>query len=91
MKKILQKIKEFFITTDTLRERLENKLADVLEKMDSSETVDSAEKKAIISAINTAGEYYGLDIPEEATEAISEELVKCLSKINQKLQTQLRK
>lgn len=91
MNKIFQRLKEFFTKSDTLRERLENKLADVLEKLDGSESLDTAEKKAIISAINTAGSYYGLDIPDEASETISEELVKCISQINQKLQTQLRK
>lgn len=91
MNKLFQRLKSFFVKTDTLRERLEDKLADVLEKLDGSESLDTAEKKAIISAINTAGSYYGITIPEDVSSAISEELVKCFGKINQKLQTQLRK
>lgn len=91
MEKLFKLIKQMFVKGDTLRECLEDKLADVLEKVDGSDTVDSAEKKAIISAINTAGSYYGITIPDEVSEAISEELVKCFSQINKKLQTQLRK
>nr|DAL96017.1 MAG TPA: hypothetical protein [Caudoviricetes sp.] len=90
------KFVEFFMNlfkkADGFREGLENKLADVLDKIDDSEEVDEAEKKLIEGAINYALEYYGVkNVPAGVTEAISEGLVDSLGKLNNKLQTQLRK
>lgn len=84
--------KKLFRKADGFREGLENKLADVLDKIDDSEKVDEAEKKLIEGAINYALEYYGVkNVPAGVTEAISEGLVDSLGKLNNKLQTQLRK
>lgn len=88
---MLNKIKKFFIKTDTLRERIEDRLADVLEKVDGSESIDKLEQKVIKQAIQTAGQYYGVSIPDEISNTVAEESTKCLGKINQKLQNQLRK
>lgn len=90
--KFIEFFKNLFKKADGFREGLENKLADVLDKIDDSEEVDEAEKKLIESAINYALEYYGVkNVPAGVTEAISEGLVDSLGKLNNKLQTQLRK
>lgn len=90
--KFVEFFKNLFKKADGFREGLENKLADVLDKIDDSEEVDEAEKKLIEGAINYALEYYGVkNVPAGVTEAISEGLVDSLGKLNNKLQTQLRK
>lgn len=90
--KFVEFFKNLFKKADRFREGLENKLADVLDKIDDSEKVDEAEKKLIEGAINYALEYYGVkNVPAGVTEAISEGLVDSLGKLNNKLQTQLRK
>lgn len=90
--KFVEFFKNLFKKADGFREGLENKLADVLDKIDDSEKVDEAEKKLIEGAINYALEYYGVkNIPAGVTESISEGLVDSLGKLNNKLQTQLRK
>ena len=90
--KFVEFFKNLFKKADEFREGLENKLADVLDKIDDNEKVDEAEKKLIEGAINYALEYYGVkNVPAGVTEAISEGLVDSLGKLNNKLQTQLRK
>ena len=90
--KFVEFFKKLFRKADGFREGLENKLADVLDKIDDSEKIDEAEKKLIEGAINYALEYYGVkNVPAGVTEAISEGLVDSLGKLNNKLQTQLRK
>lgn len=90
--KFIEFFKKLFRKADGFREGLENKLADVLDKIDDSEEVDEAEKKLIEGAINYALEYYRVtNVPAGVTEAISEGLVDSLGKLNNKLQTQLRK
>ena len=90
--KFVEFFKNLFKKADGFREGLENKLADVLDKIDDSEKVDEAEKKLIEGAINYALEYYGVkNVPAGVTEAISEGLVDSLGKLNNKLESQLRK
>lgn len=90
--KFVEFFKNLFKKADGFREGLEDKLADVLDKIDDNEKVDEAEKKLIEGAINYALEYYGVkNVPAGVTEAISEGLVDSLGKLNNKLQTQLRK
>lgn len=90
--KFVEFFKNLFKKADGFREGLENNLADVLDKIDDNEKVDEAEKKLIEGAINYALEYYGVkNVPAGVTEAISEGLVDSLGKLNNKLQTQLRK
>lgn len=90
--KFVEFFKKLFRKADGFREGLENKLADVLEKIDENEEVDEAEKKLIEGAISYALEYYGVkNVPAGVTEEISEGLVDSLGKLNNKLQAQLRK
>lgn len=90
--KIIDFFKNLFKKADGFREGLEDKLADVLDKIDDNEKIDEAEKKLIEGAIDYALKYYGVNnVPAGVTEAISEGLVDSLGKLNNKLQTQLRK
>lgn len=90
--KFVEFFKNLFKKANGFREGLEDKLADVLDKIDDNEKIDKAEKKFIEGAINYALEYYGVkNVPAGVTEAISEGLVDSLGKLNNKLQTQLRK
>lgn len=90
--KFIEFFRKLFRKADGFREGLENKLADVLDKIDNSEEINEAEKKLIEGAINYALEYYGVkNVPAGVTEEISEGLVDSLGKLNNKLQTQLRK
>lgn len=90
--KFVEFFKNLFKKADGFREGLENKLADVLDKIDDSEKVDEAEKKLIEGAINYALEYYRVtNVPAGVTEAISEGLVDSLGKLNKRVQVQLRK
>lgn len=89
---IIKFIKRLFKPINNFREALEDKLADILEKVDSSTKVDEVEKEAIAKAIKFTASYYGVkNVPAGVSDVISEEVVKCLGKINKKLQTQLRK
>lgn len=90
--KFVEFFKNLFKKADGFREGLENKLADVLDKIDDSEKVDEAEKKLIEGAINYALEHYGVtNVPAGVTEAISEGLVDSLGKLNKRVQVQLQK
>ena len=90
--KFIEFFKKLFRKADGFREGLENKLADVLEKIDGNEEVDEAEKKLIEGAINYALEYYRVkNVPAGVTEEISEGLVDSLGKLNKRVQVQLRK
>lgn len=90
--KFVEFFKNLFKKADGFREGLENKLADVLDKIDDSEKVDEAEKKLIEGAINYALEYYGVkNVPAGVTDEIGEVVVDALGKLNREVQEQLRK
>lgn len=91
-KKIADFFKKLFKKVDNFREDLENHLADFLEKLDDSEDLDTAEEKLITEGIHYACKYFGVDVLKDDTvKTIAEEVVKCLGKINNKVQDQLRK
>ena len=75
-----------------IREDLEDKLADILAKIDNNESVDDAEKQLIITGMKSlASQFGGANIPDKAYNFCAEEIVKCLEKLNKKIQIQLRK
>lgn len=75
-----------------LRNDFEDKIADILEKIDNSSKIDEVEIKLIKQGMKSiAGMYGGGAIPDQAYETIARGINKCLGKINKKLQTQLRK
>lgn len=91
-KKIADFFKKLFKKVDNFREDLENHLADFLEKLDNDEDLDKAEEKLITEGIHYACKYFSVDVLKEDTvKTIAEEVVKCLGKINNKVQDQLRK
>lgn len=91
--KIIDYFKKLFKKVDNLREYLEDKLADLLEKIDKSKKVDELEKTIIAKGIDYGIEYCTKtnSVPSDFTQAIAEEVVKCLGKLNQLTQKQLRK
>lgn len=91
--KIIDYFKKLFKKVDNLREYLEDKLADLLEKIDKSKKVDELEKTIIAKGIDYGIEYCTKtnSVPSDFTQTIAEEVVKCLGKLNQLTQKQLRK
>lgn len=89
---IFKTLIKLFKPIDNFREELENKLADILQKLDENSSVDSAEKELIKEGCKALVSHYtDKEIPDTAYDIVAEEVVKCLGKVNQKLQTQLRK
>ena len=65
-------------------------LLELLETLQSEE-VDNIEEALIARGLTLVAEQYlGKPIPEEATAAAAKEIVKCLNRINSKLQNQLK-
>lgn len=91
--KIIDYFKKLFKKVDNLREYLEDKLADLLERIDKSKGIDELEKTIIAKGIDYGIEYCTKinSVPSDFTQAIAEEVVKCLGKLNQLTQKQLRK
>lgn len=84
--------KKLFSKVDNFREALEDRLADVLEKLDKSQKVDDIEKELISKAIEYAAKYYGVNnVPAGVNDTIGEVVVDCLGKLNDLAQKQLRK
>lgn len=84
---IIKKIKE-----NTLRRAIRNKLADILEDINESATIDEIETELIAMGIKYALDYYDVKkVPNGVGDVVAEEVVKCLGKLNMKLQTRLRK
>lgn len=79
---------------NNFRESLEKVLAYVLDTIDKSTAIDKAEQLAIESSVKYLLRQYGVTLTEDNQEDIkilSEELVKCLGKINRKISKQLKK
>ena len=65
-------------------------LLELLETLQSEE-VDNIEEVLIAKGLTLVAEQYlGKEIPEAATAAAAKEIVKCLNRINSKLQNQLK-
>ena len=65
-------------------------LLELLETL-QSERVDNIEEVLIAKGLTIVAEQYlGKEIPEAATKAAAKEIVKCLNRINSKLQNQLK-
>lgn len=85
-----------FKTTRTIRkirEGLEDKLADILEGLNNSSSVEKAEKELIIYAMKLVVSNYTDSevIPDRVYNFVGEEIIKCKKEISKKVQTQLRK
>ena len=98
MKKIFKAITApivlMFKTLNGAREFVENRIADVLDRVQPSEKVDEIEKKVIKAGIKAGITYFCNVCPldDEKLNAISETIVeKGINKINPVLSKQLRK
>lgn len=83
-----------FKTLDGAREFIEDRIADVLDKVQESEKVDDVEKKLISAGVKAGLTYFMGSCPldNEKLDAISETIVKKgINKINPALSKQLRK
>lgn len=91
--KIFNLVTTLFRKTHNFREYIEDKLADLLEKIDKSQKVDELEAQIIQKGIEYGIEYCTKAdvIPKDFTVGISEEIVKCLGKLNKMMVKQLRK
>lgn len=98
MKKIFKAITApivlMFKTLNGAREFVENRIADVLDRIQPSEKVDAVEKKVIKVGIKAGITYFcnACPLDDEKLDAISETIVeKGINKINPALSKQLRK
>ena len=98
MKKIFKAITApivlMFKTLNGAREFVENRIADVLDRVQPSEKVDEIEKKVIKAGIKAGITYFcnACPLDDEKLDAISETIVeKGINKINPVLSKQLRK
>ena len=98
MKKIFKAITApivlMFKTLNGAREFVENRIADVLDRVQPSEKVDEIEKKVIKAGIKAGITYFcnACPLDDEKLNAISETIVeKGINKINPALSKQLRK
>lgn len=74
-----------------VRKAVRRGLLELLETL-QSEDVDNIEEVLIARGLTLVAEqYFGKEIPEAATAAAAKEIVKCLNRINSKLQNQLKK
>ena len=73
-----------------VRKAVRRGLLELLETL-QSERVDNIEEVLIARGLTLVAEQYlGKEIPEAASKAAAKEIVKCLNKINSKLQNQLK-
>ena len=73
-----------------VRKAVRRGLLELLETLQSEE-VDNIEEVLIARGLTLVAEQYlGKEIPEAATTAAATEIVKCLNRINSKLQNQLK-
>ncbi len=98
MKKIFKAITApivlMFKTLNGAREFVENRIADVLDRVQPSEKVDEIEKKLITAGIKAGITYFcnACPLSDDKINAISETIVeKGINKINPALSKQLRK
>ena len=83
-----------FKTLNGAREFIEDRIADVLDKVQDCEPIDEVEKKLITAGVKAGITYFCGDCPldDEKLNAISETIVeKGINKINPAISKQLRK
>ena len=76
-----------------VRRKVRGRLLSLLELL-QNENVDKIEEKLIAEGMRTLVDSYtdvGNKIPNQAYEAVAKEVVKCLNKINDRMQDRIRK
>jgi hypothetical protein len=85
-------ILKFIKKIDNLREAVENKIADILQKIDENSQVSEIEIQILAQTLQLALNSCRVCLPEETVKEIATIVVtKGLHKVNEAIETQLRK
>ena len=74
-----------------IRNAIEDKVADLLERIDNSEKVDHYEEEILKAGIKAAAAEFGAAIPEAVLDYIVRKVIKSVGRVNRAIQKQLRK
>ena len=74
-----------------VRNAIEDKVADLLERIDNSEKVDRYEEEILKAGIKAAVAEFGATIPDAVLDYIVRKVIKAIGRVNRAIQKQLRK
>ena len=74
-----------------VRNAIEDKVADLLERIDNSEKVDRYEEEILKAGIKAAAAEFGAAIPDAVLNYIVRKVIKAVGRVNRAIQKQLRK
>lgn len=74
-----------------VRNAIEDKVADLLERIDNSEKVDRYEEEILKAGIKAAVAEFGAVIPDVVLDYIVRKVIKAVGRVNRAIQKQLRK
>ena len=74
-----------------VRNAIEDKVADLLERIDNSERVDRYEEEILKAGIKAAAAEFGAAIPDAVLDYIVRKVIKAVGRVNRAIQKQLRK
>lgn len=74
-----------------VRNAIEDKVADLLERIDNSEKVDRYEEEILKAGIKAAAAEFGATIPDAVLDYIVRKVIKAVGRVNRAIQKQLRK
>lgn len=74
-----------------IRNAIEDKVADLLERIDNSEKVDRYEEEILKAGIKAAAAEFGAAIPNAVLDYIVRKVIKAVGRVNRAIQKQLRK
>ena len=74
-----------------VRNAIEDKVADLLERIDNSEKVDRYEEEILKAGIKAAAAEFGAAIPDTVLDYIVRKVIKAVGRVNRAIQKQLRK
>ena len=74
-----------------VRNAIEDKVADLLERIDNSEKVDRYEEEILKAGIKAAVAEFGAAIPDAVLDYIVRKIIKAVGRVNRAIQKQLRK
>ena len=74
-----------------IRNAIEDKVADLLERIDNSEKVDHYEEEILKAGIKAAAAEFGAAIPDAVLDYIVRKVIKAVGRVNRAIQKQLRK
>lgn len=74
-----------------IRNAIEDKVADLLERIDNSEKVDRYEEEILKAGIKAAAAEFGAAIPDAVLDYLVRKVIKAVGRVNRAIQKQLRK